>query len=194
MQASARFPALVLAVVSVATTGLASAMLVSAVRPALPVTTACIPRTLTPRPGHRLTDRDAPLQPRRDAALAGDDRRRTHVHRRAALALAHHTPRHLQPAPGRGAAQDLIVTYCSHPNATACRGPCTVYNGWAAGAKCLDAPDTNCLTATQDVGFCRGARCNGCCSHFDACVVHLADGFCFTPGTRSMIVIPGLDT
>ena len=63
------------------------------------------------------------------------------------------------PIPGVNAPEGLVsrealdttVTYCSQRIDSVCGGACTVYTG---GATCLNAPDTNCLAATNNVGFC----------------------------------------
>lgn len=63
------------------------------------------------------------------------------------------------PIPGVNAPEGLVsrealstmVTYCNRRNNGVCGGSCTVYNG---GAKCLNAPDTVCLAATNNVAFC----------------------------------------
>ncbi|KAJ7079432.1 hypothetical protein B0H15DRAFT_933516 [Mycena belliarum] len=79
------------------------------------------------------------------------------------------------------------VTYCSTRTANLCSGPCTVYTG---GAKCLNAPHTNCLTATSNVAFCNRAGCGGSCNVLSSCGTHLDSGFCYTPGTNSISVPP----
>ncbi|KAI0665762.1 hypothetical protein C8Q78DRAFT_1063151 [Trametes maxima] len=102
------------------------------------------------------------------------------------LSLSLTTHRDSNPlAPLPRAAQNTIVTYCSKRTQSVCGGPCTVYNG---GATCLNAPDTNCLAATHDVGFCDRGGCGGSCHNLATCGTKLANGFCFTPGTRSIIV------
>ena len=85
------------------------------------------------------------------------------------------------------AANNVMVTYCSHRVDNVCGGPCTVYNGPAA---CLNAPDTNCLAATANVGFCDRGGCGGSCNQLSSCGTRLDHGFCYTPGTRSIIVRP----
>ncbi|KAF6742458.1 hypothetical protein DFP72DRAFT_1105906 [Ephemerocybe angulata] len=83
------------------------------------------------------------------------------------------------------APQNTRVVYCSNRTNNVCGGPCTVYDG---GAACLNTPDTNCLSATHNVGFCDRANCNGSCNELASCGTRLDNGFCFTPGTRSIIV------
>ncbi|KAL1750618.1 hypothetical protein FB107DRAFT_294462 [Schizophyllum commune] len=83
------------------------------------------------------------------------------------------------------AAQSTKVTYCSSRINNICGGSCTVYNG---GPACLDAPATVCLYATHDVGFCDRAGCTHSCNSFNSCGTRLDDGFCYTPGTRSILV------
>lgn len=67
------------------------------------------------------------------------------------------------PIPGLNAPEGLasrealntMVTYCSNRAGNVCGAPCTVYNG---GSTCLNAPGTNCLAATNNVGFCDRAK------------------------------------
>lgn len=80
---------------------------------------------------------------------------------------------------------DTSVTYCSGRVDNVCGGPCTVYNG---GATCLNAPGTNCLFATNNVGFCDRSGCGGSCNQFSTCGTRLDNGFCATPGTASILV------
>ncbi|KAJ7303018.1 hypothetical protein DFH08DRAFT_794181 [Mycena albidolilacea] len=78
------------------------------------------------------------------------------------------------------------VTYCATRTANLCSGPCTVYTG---GATCLDAPNTACLSATSNVAFCDKSGCKGTpCNVLSSCGTKLDDGFCFTPGTKSISV------
>ncbi|KAJ2912386.1 hypothetical protein MD484_g8020, partial [Candolleomyces efflorescens] len=83
------------------------------------------------------------------------------------------------------AALDTRVVYCSQRTVNVCGGACTVYQG---NARCLDAPNTNCLFATTNVGFCDRAGCGGSCNQFSTCGTRLDGGFCYTPGTRSINV------
>ena len=85
------------------------------------------------------------------------------------------------------AADNVVVTYCNTRAQNVCGGICTVYNG---GAKCLNAPGTNCLTASTNVAFCSGSACNQACNQLSTCGVRLDSGFCFTPGTNSIVVPP----
>ncbi|RPD58882.1 hypothetical protein L226DRAFT_575337 [Lentinus tigrinus ALCF2SS1-7] len=85
------------------------------------------------------------------------------------------------------AAQDVMVTYCNKRTQNVCGGTCTVYNGPAA---CLAAGGTACLSATANVGFCDRGGCGGSCNQLSTCGTHLDNGFCFTPGTASIIVPP----
>ncbi|TFK71102.1 hypothetical protein BDN72DRAFT_838207 [Pluteus cervinus] len=82
-------------------------------------------------------------------------------------------------------AQNVIVAYCTNRVNGACGGPCTVYNGPAI---CLDAPGTNCLAATANVGFCDRGGCGGSCNSYATCGTSLDNGFCYTPGTNSILV------
>ncbi|KAM5543294.1 hypothetical protein V8D89_003168 [Ganoderma adspersum] len=82
-------------------------------------------------------------------------------------------------------AQNTMVTYCSRRINNVCGGDCTVYNG---GATCLNAPGTNCLAATNNVGFCDRAGCGNSCNQLSTCGTRLDNGFCSTPGTRSILV------
>ncbi|KAF8900254.1 hypothetical protein CPB84DRAFT_1779177 [Gymnopilus junonius] len=80
---------------------------------------------------------------------------------------------------------NTIVTYCSNRANNVCGGPCTVYNG---GATCLNTPNTNCLSATNNVGFCDRSGCHGSCNQFSSCGTRLDNNFCYTPGTQSILV------
>ncbi|KAJ3571859.1 hypothetical protein NP233_g3472 [Leucocoprinus birnbaumii] len=84
-------------------------------------------------------------------------------------------------------AQNTRVVYCNTRNFNVCGGSCTVYNG---GATCLSAPGTQCLFATQNVGFCDRGGCGGSCNQFSSCGTRLDNGFCWTPGTASITVGP----
>ncbi|KAF6754965.1 hypothetical protein DFP72DRAFT_898155 [Ephemerocybe angulata] len=83
------------------------------------------------------------------------------------------------------AAQNTRVVYCSNRTNNVCGGACTVYDG---NARCLDAPDTNCISATTNVGFCDRGGCGGSCNQLSSCGTRLDNGFCYTPGTRSINV------
>ena len=83
------------------------------------------------------------------------------------------------------AAQNTIVNYCTRRTQNVCGGTCAVYNG---GATCLAASGTNCLSATKNVGFCDHGNCNGSCNQLSSCGTRLDSGFCYTPGTKSIIV------
>ncbi|KAJ3556028.1 hypothetical protein NM688_g2254 [Phlebia brevispora] len=85
------------------------------------------------------------------------------------------------------AAQSITVTYCSSRSQNVCGGSCTVYTG---GSACLAAPGTACLSATGDVGFCDHSGCTGSCNEYASCGTILNNGFCYTPGTKSIIVPP----
>ncbi|KAJ3826849.1 hypothetical protein F5880DRAFT_1541559 [Lentinula raphanica] len=78
-----------------------------------------------------------------------------------------------------------MVVYCNTKTVNVCGGSCTVYNG---GAKCLNAPGTNCLSATNNVGFCDRGGCGGSCNQFSTCGTRMDDNFCYTPGTNSINV------
>ncbi|KAJ8088374.1 hypothetical protein PM082_022447 [Marasmius tenuissimus] len=80
---------------------------------------------------------------------------------------------------------NTMVVFCDTRTQRVCGGTCTVYNG---NHRCLDAPGTNCLRATTNVGFCDRRGCTGNCNQFSACGTRLDDGFCSTPGTRSINV------
>ena len=82
-------------------------------------------------------------------------------------------------------ALNTIVTFCSDRIDDLCGGPCNVYNG---GATCIDAPDTNCLSATNNVGFCDSGGCGGSCNQFSSYGTPLENNFCYTPGTQSILV------
>ena len=85
------------------------------------------------------------------------------------------------------AADSIMVIFCPDRTQNVCGGSCSVYNG---GAACLNAPNTNCLSATANVGFCDHSGCTGSCNQFSSCGTRLSNNFCFTPGTKSIIVPP----
>ncbi|EJD50736.1 hypothetical protein AURDEDRAFT_111931 [Auricularia subglabra TFB-10046 SS5] len=80
---------------------------------------------------------------------------------------------------------NVMVVYCSKRSQNVCGGPCTVYNG---GATCLDAPNTNCLSASANVAFCDRSNCGGDCNQLSSCGTRLDNNFCYTPGTKSIVV------
>ncbi|KAI0334601.1 hypothetical protein GY45DRAFT_1318195 [Cubamyces sp. BRFM 1775] len=82
-------------------------------------------------------------------------------------------------------AQTTTVTYCTKRVGPICGGSCSVYQG---GATCLATPGTVCIAATNDIGFCDAAGCNGDCSDLASCGTGLNGGFCYTPGTASILV------
>ena len=82
-------------------------------------------------------------------------------------------------------ALETTVTYCTHRTDQLCGGTCVVYNG---GATCIDAPGTQCLAATNNVGFCDRGGCGGSCNQFSSCGTRLDNNFCYTPGTASILV------
>ncbi|KAI0372668.1 hypothetical protein BV20DRAFT_38073 [Pilatotrama ljubarskyi] len=89
---------------------------------------------------------------------------------------------------GRRSAQNnnTIVVYCSKRTKNdTCGGTCTVYNG---GPQCVDIPLSQCMMATQDIGFCDKKACKGLCDDLFACGTILKDGFCFTFDTKSILV------
>ena len=82
-------------------------------------------------------------------------------------------------------AQNTMVTYCNPRIDNICGGSCSVYNG---GATCLAAPGTSCLAATNNVGFCDRGGCGHSCNQLSTCGTRLDNGFCYTPGTQSILV------
>ncbi|KAI0657948.1 hypothetical protein C8Q70DRAFT_250147 [Cubamyces menziesii] len=82
-------------------------------------------------------------------------------------------------------APTTYLTYCTKRAGNVCGGVCTIYNG---GAQCIYAPNTECMSATQDVGFCDEKGCNGNCSSLSQCGTLLDAGFCYTPGTESIVI------
>ena len=80
---------------------------------------------------------------------------------------------------------NTIVTYCTNRIEYLCGGQCHVYNG---GATCIDAPYTNCLSATNNVEFCDSGSCSGSCNQLSNCGTHLDNNFCYTPETQSIQV------
>lgn len=81
--------------------------------------------------------------------------------------------------------RDTTVTYCTKRVDSVCGGTCQVYTG---GPTCLDASGTSCIAATADVGFCDKGSCGGSCNQFSSCGTTLENGFCDTPGTKSILV------
>ncbi|KAI0641985.1 hypothetical protein C8Q79DRAFT_1003406 [Trametes meyenii] len=87
----------------------------------------------------------------------------------------------------RRSAQTTALTYCNKRIGTLCGGSCTVYMG---GATCINAPNTACIAATKDVGFCDASGCNGNCGLLSTCGTQLPGGFCAVDGTQSIVVSP----
>ncbi|KAJ7358511.1 hypothetical protein DFH08DRAFT_687034, partial [Mycena albidolilacea] len=85
------------------------------------------------------------------------------------------------------AADVTLVTYCQNRVGNVCGAPCTTYNG---GSACINAPGTNCLSATSNVAFCTGPNCSGTCSQISQCLIPLARGFCYVPNTKSILIGP----
>ena len=83
------------------------------------------------------------------------------------------------------ATQNTIVTFCTSRVFSICGGDCKVYNG---GATCLPAPKTECLRATNNVGFCSSKNCQNPCNPLATCGTRLDDDFCYTPNTNSIAV------
>ena len=67
-------------------------------------------------------------------------------------------------------ALNTMVTYCTKRIDDLCGGSCQVYNG---GATCIEAGGTNCLSATNNVGFCDRSGCGGSCNQFSSCGTRL---------------------
>ncbi|KAH9889012.1 hypothetical protein C8Q73DRAFT_709346 [Cubamyces lactineus] len=88
---------------------------------------------------------------------------------------------------GPRSSQNTILVYCTERSGTTCGGSCTVYDG---GAACIDAPGTECMAASIDVGFCDKESCDGDCSSLSECGTELDGGYCYTPGTKSIVVSP----
>ena len=86
-------------------------------------------------------------------------------------------------------ALNTIVTFCSNRIDDLCGGPCNIYNG---GATCIasEAPDTDCLSTTNNVGYCDRGNCGGSCNQFSqaSCGTRLENNFCYTPGKASILV------
>ncbi|KAJ8088373.1 hypothetical protein PM082_022446 [Marasmius tenuissimus] len=80
---------------------------------------------------------------------------------------------------------NTMVVYCNRRTNNVCGGDCTTYNG---NAKCLNAGGTVCLKATTNVGFCDRGGCKGSCNQLSTCGTRLGGGFCYTPGTASILV------
>lgn len=106
------------------------------------------------------------------------------------LATTNATITYVGPPPtpnplARLSAQNTMVVYCSTRLGPLCLGECTVYNG---GAECVDTPHTECMAATKDVGYCDKKGCNGNCNELAACGTELIGGFCYTYGTKSIVI------
>lgn len=106
------------------------------------------------------------------------------------LATTNATITYVGPPPtlnpfARLSAQNTMVVYCSTRLEPLCLGECTVYNG---GAECVDTPHTECMAATKDVGYCDKKGCNGNCNELAACGTELIGGFCYTYGTKSIVI------
>ena len=84
-------------------------------------------------------------------------------------------------------AAETTVVYCAKRSGKNCQAPCTVHVG---GPGCIYAPGTNCLAATADVSFCSSRDCTKPCNTYDDCGTKLNGGYCYTPGTNSIFVIP----
>ncbi|TRM62727.1 hypothetical protein BD626DRAFT_498244 [Schizophyllum amplum] len=98
-----------------------------------------------------------------------------------------------KPIPGINAPEDLVsraaldtmVSYCDTRTGSVCGGSCTVYNG---GPTCLATPGTECMYASNNVGFCDREGCGNSCNEFNSCGTRLDAGYCYTPGTASINV------
>ncbi|KAJ7697145.1 hypothetical protein B0H17DRAFT_1158486 [Mycena rosella] len=64
-----------------------------------------------------------------------------------------------------------MVTYCTKRIDDICGGTCQVYDGGA-----------------HNVGFCDKGGCGGSCNELSSCGTSIANGFCDTPGTASILV------
>ena len=80
------------------------------------------------------------------------------------------------------------VVYCNTRVGNICGGACTTYTGLEV---CLPAPTTACISATRNVLYCTSSDCSGAgrCQSLNACTTRLSNGFCATPGTRSIRVL-----
>ncbi|KAI5895092.1 uncharacterized protein SCHCODRAFT_01121410 [Schizophyllum commune H4-8] len=83
-----------------------------------------------------------------------------------------------------------FVTYCNvRTTDNKCGGTCTVYAG---GPACVSAPHTACYHVSSNfqntVSACGGPGCTGGCSGYSQCATRLSDGFCYAPGTQSILV------
>ncbi|KZV68733.1 hypothetical protein PENSPDRAFT_753888 [Peniophora sp. CONT] len=91
------------------------------------------------------------------------------------------------PKPGSLAARaggTVNVVYCTERHGNVCGGSCTVYNG---PNTCLSG-GISCLKASSDVSFCDHGNCHGSCNELSTCGTKLDNGFCDTPGTKSITV------
>ncbi|KAL1710862.1 hypothetical protein EV121DRAFT_191765 [Schizophyllum commune] len=83
-----------------------------------------------------------------------------------------------------------FVTHCNvRTTDNKCGGTCTVYAG---GPTCVSAPHTTCYYVSSNfqnaVSACGGPGCTGSCSAYAQCSTRLSDGFCYAPGTQSILV------
>ncbi|KAL1684225.1 hypothetical protein EV122DRAFT_285947 [Schizophyllum commune] len=83
-----------------------------------------------------------------------------------------------------------FVTYCNvRTTDNKCGGTCMVYAG---GPACVSAPHTTCYYVSSNfqnaVSSCGGPGCTGSCSSYAQCGTRLSDGFCYAPGTQSILV------
>ncbi|KAL1723224.1 hypothetical protein EV715DRAFT_191524 [Schizophyllum commune] len=90
----------------------------------------------------------------------------------------------------RAAQATGFVTYCNvRTTDNKCGGTCTVYAG---GPACVSAPHTTCYYVSSNfqnaVSACGGPGCTGSCSGYAQCATRLSDGFCYAPGTQSILV------
>ncbi|KAF9465465.1 hypothetical protein BDZ94DRAFT_1307074 [Collybia nuda] len=85
---------------------------------------------------------------------------------------------------GSRAGQTMVV-FCNKRINDICGGTCTMQT---TGPTCIEASGTACLMATSNVGFCDKGGCGGSCNQLSTCGTSLSGGFCFTPGTSSILV------
>ncbi|KAF5372806.1 hypothetical protein D9757_011090 [Collybiopsis confluens] len=80
--------------------------------------------------------------------------------------------------------RDTTVTFCDKDEQGLCGGNCKTVT---SGPACVPASNTACLKASANVAFCANGDCTDC-NNFSSCGTKLADGFCATPATKSILI------
>ncbi|KAI0372651.1 hypothetical protein BV20DRAFT_1050542 [Pilatotrama ljubarskyi] len=90
------------------------------------------------------------------------------------------------PLARRSSQNNIMVTLCSQRVGNVCGGSCTVFSG--TGPSCVDIPRSQCISATDDIGYCDERACDGNCNELADCGTMLNNGFCFTFDTKSIVL------